>query len=89
MNFLAALSARADQLYYLTLPFGQMGTQNKCNSTPCCMMLLVHLSFLKELNGIRDERRLVVFGIKIHGQLSARSRVRVQDYSWGKPRAHP
>lgn len=57
MNFLAASSARADQLYYLTSPFGQMGTQNKRNSTPCCMMLLVLLTSLKKLNGIRDKRR--------------------------------
>lgn len=77
MNFLAASSARADQLYYLTLPFGQMGTQNKCNSAPCCMMLLVHLNFLKKLNAVRDKERLVVFRNKIHGQLSAHSHARL------------
>lgn len=56
------------------------------------MMLLVHLSLLKELNGIRDKERLVVFRNKIHGQLSAPSHtrvLRVQDYSWRRPRAHP
>lgn len=36
------------------------------------MMLLVRLSFLKELNGIKDKGRLV-FRNKIHGQLSAPS----------------
>lgn len=36
------------------------------------MMLLVRLSFLKELNGIKDKGRLV-FRNKIHGRLSAPS----------------
>ncbi|OXB73503.1 UNVERIFIED_CONTAM: hypothetical protein H355_012470 [Colinus virginianus] len=49
-----------------------MGTQNKWNSTPCCMMLLVRSSFLKELNGIRDERRLEVLRSKIHDTFKKR-----------------